>query len=331
MANNTKYLLVGDGGAVVSPGASADGYLNADPWFKNMAIPPEDSGLPANEPPPEPPPPGEPPNVTDKPPAGTNMDAWANALITKAWIAMFGSAPTSREVRMAQAISRLEALYGWPTPEKFPNWQGHHNWGASQCVTRVDGVLKSCYQNGGCLKGFLGKDQIDGKPYKICFEHNETNLDGAKRFLEVLLVKRPAVKAVFNTGDAYQVALAMRKTGYYARTKVADDEQMRADAVYYGGAIIGADKKIASNTSSKPLLRLDAPSDADPSYPADPGWPKEVSNLSGVEAPERGTGLLGALAGLALGIGLGITGRWAYKTWVSNETKAKTSVPPRSR
>lgn len=306
--------MIGDGGVVLEPGPTKDGYLNADAWIGSVGPASEEQMIAPNEPVPETPS-GEPPNLDDKPPAGTNMELWAAQILREAWTQLLGREPTEREVRMAQAIARGESYYGWPNAEKHPEWQGHHNWGASHCLARIDGKIKQCLQNGACVKGFLSTDKINGKPYKVCFEHNETNVDGAKRFLEVLLVKRPKVAAVFASGDAYQVALAMRRSSYFARTRVADEQQMQSDARYYAGAIITNDKAIASRTKTKPMLVMNAPADVDPSYPEDPGWPNEVSNVADVDLPARSTSALGAVLGLAFGIGLGMAGRWAWKKW----------------
>lgn len=296
----------------------------------------QDPPPPAEQPPKSPPPAGDQPDVSDKPGSGTNMDRWASAVLQEAWRRMFGTDPSPKALQAVQAVSRLESFYGWPTPSKFPNWQGHHNWGSIQCVTRIDGRMRSCYQNGVCVKGFLGKDSfiVGGKsePYDICFESRPTNLEGAQRFLEVLIVKRPSVAKVIDTGDAYEIALAMRRTGYFARTKHADEAQIKSDAIYYGGAIAKSAKAIASSWGTSPVVVMRDMGSGGPD-PVDPGWPRGAVDLVKLSTEEPAqSNWLGMFFGIGIGVGLGFGAKYAYEAVVeASRGKTKRSAATRPR
>lgn len=338
----THEVLVGDPGTVLPSDdmPTSDTDLPADRWFPKspMITQGEADAMPqpGEEAPPVPS--GDPPNITDKPEDGINRDRWAATILAEAWPLVFDIEATPAMLQSVQAISRLESRYGWPDPKRFPNWQGHHNWGSIHCRTRVNGVLRDCKKDGGCAKGFAGRDSLNGKPIAVCFASRPTNLEGAKHFLETLLVNRPAVFEAVKTGDAYQIALAMRRSRYFLRTKTDGMPPERAEAVilddaaYYAPAIMGGAKAIAAATGEPLAVTNNTPKQAKPSFPSEPQWPNEHTDLSGLNMPtEESSSVIVPVMGLLAGVGAGLLGIWGLKKWVSHERSSTKIVPPRAR
>lgn len=304
-------------GTWLTPDASVDADLSDEKWFPFAKVAAFTNELPENSPPPdEAPPQGDPPNLDDKPPPGTNMDEWAAGVLSEAWMKIFNVAPNPIELQSAQAVARGESSYGWPSAEKFPSWQGHHNWGACHCMMRVDGKLTSCKQNGGCVKGFMGTDRINHVPTPTCFASFPTNVEGAIFFLTTLLVRRPNVKAVIGTGDAYRIALEMRKTSYFMSENTRDPKKMQADALMYAGLIMTHAKQVANGRNTKLLVHMSAPANIKPTDPNSSSWPRDVTDMTNYQLPRSTEPILGSVSGILVGIGLGALGIWGYKKWV---------------
>jgi hypothetical protein len=211
-----------------------------------------------------------PPNFADEPKkVNGSLDGWAQGVLAAAWEARYGAPAPPAAIQAIGAISRLESYYGWPKNEK---WRGHHNWGAIQC---------RCYDKAldACIGGFRSKDKIKDDsgnwvPFAVCFEHRDTNEQGADRFLQILLDKRPGVAGVIDSGDAFAIAYEMRKTWYFVHTKNATDEQMRAEAKLYAKDIAYGAKRIAQNTGNDQLVFYKDPDGTD--VPEDPNDPTYV-------------------------------------------------------
>lgn len=328
-------FVVGDPGTWITPDASVDADLSDDRWFQFVPTSSayEDDGPPPGSLP-DPPPSiisADIPNLDDRPPAGAGRDQWAADVLLKAWQELFNTAPSPQALQAAQAIARLESMYGWPSETKHPEWQGHHNWGSVHCMMRVDGKLKSCMQDGVCVKGFMSTDKINGVRTPTCFSSFPTNVEGAKYFLTQLLVRRPNVMAVIDSANAYRIALEMRKTSYFMREKTRDPEKIKADAAYYAGAMMGSAKTIAANRKTKMLLTQTVPDKVDPSSPKDASWPRDVTDLTNYSPASTSASTLGPVSGILVGIGLGVLGVWGYKKWVKNEVSSRKHAPPRQR
>jgi hypothetical protein len=164
-----------------------------------------------------------------------DLDVWAKNVLIAAYIDVLNELPTPQAIQIIQAVGRVEGYYGWAS--KPPQWAGNHNWGAITCK---------------CPCGFQATDGylVDGKwtPYTTCFASRSTNLDGARHLIEVLIDKRPAVKAVINDANITTFARAMRDTTYFCRTTgkgkdgkpscaAATDTQKQADADRYAIAL----------------------------------------------------------------------------------------------
>lgn len=317
----TLEIIIGDPGTWVDQDASVDADLSDDKWFRPAA---SFSEMPETSPPDEPPqpvPPGDPPNLEDRPPAGTNMHEWAAGILVEAWMQVLGTVPSPRALQAAQSIAKLESTYGWPDPKRFPNWQGHHNWGSVHCTMREAGQPRDCQRNGGCVKGFMGVDRYDGKPRPTCFAHFNTNVEGAAYFLKTLLVRRPAVAEVIDSGDAFKIALAMRRSSYFM-TCIAckDEETYQKEAAVYAGLIMGSAKVIAAARKTEVLLVLRVPEKAAKAssgpIPQEGSWPRDVTDVTDRAVPPSSESTLGPVAGVIFGVALGAAGVWGYKRYL---------------
>ena len=310
-------FVVGDSGTWVTPEGTIDADLPDDRWY--AFAPTATFSEPAPEPgaPPETVP-GNPDvaDVSDKPPLFPARDEWAAQLLTDAWQKTFGTAPNPVELQAVQAIARGESTYGWPDEKRFPEWQGHHNWGSCHCMMRSDGKLKPCDKDGVCVRGFMGSDKINGVRKPVCFASFPTNLEGAMHYLKTLLVQRPGVRAVIGDGDAYRIALEMRKTSYFMTNITHDMEAMKADAVAYSGLIMRNAANIAKNRNTKMLLHVTVPEKVKPTPVPGNYWPHETTDMEGYSPPGNPDSTLGPIAGVAFGIGLGALGIWGYKKWI---------------
>lgn len=133
-----------------------------------------------------------------------SLDAFARETILRAWPPELGR-PTLAARQAAQAISRHETVYAttWTGP-----LASSHNWGAVQCA-----APKTARCGNDCAGG--GDRRPDGSTYRACFRVYPSDIDGARDFLRVLLVRRPSVARVIGSGRADVIARAMHATRYY--------------------------------------------------------------------------------------------------------------------
>lgn len=122
---------------------------------------------------------------------------------------------------IAQAIGFME---GGPYGKWGPGGKSN-NWGA---LTRTPNADKSCPANSFAHKDSKFDDEA-GKvvEYTTCFRSYPTSLEGAKDFLRILYVDRPATFEAALAGDIRGVAETMYATHYYLGTAPAgatDDE-----------------------------------------------------------------------------------------------------------
>jgi hypothetical protein len=302
------HLCFGSGGTIIPsdfrPGADIpDLYLD---WSKDY---------PGSDPPPVGQvPPGDSPDLTDQPAAGTDMDAWALAVLSEALRTVTGRQPTAEALQTAQAISRLETGYGWPF---FPggvssvsgrdarNWWGHHNWDASFCYAEVGGEVTSCYHNGGCVSGFydLGRVRQNGSwsQFPACFRHWPSNQLGALGFVRRLLgsdVER--VVGLLDSGDLSVVCTDMRVRGVFVRTADATDAAaVYDDAGWYAARVLANAKQLARLYGGLAVRAGSLGRD----LAMDPMEPPGLSDL-----PLQGPSVSGwsRVAGAAVGAGVGL-------------------------
>ena len=304
-------MCVGQGGTVLPDGflegTFGDAYLD---WSKEYPG--------SQDPPPPPPQPaGDLPLTDDVPPPNTNMDAWALVFLANAWKLTTGRVIDPRSAMLLAAFSRSETFYGWPL---FPQgvvgsrdareWWGHHNWGGVNCYTFVGGSPVACYQNGGCITGFLSgakrKTESGWAIVPVCYEHQDTNLQGAVAYIKAVLGvgDRSAVKTVLASGNAFDFASMLRARGLVLRTDNADSEQMRIDSAYYADRVLRSARTIAVNAGVPMVLESGIPeglvdASKDPSEP--PGLTDRTSpSSSSLSATKL---VVGTLAGIAMGVG----------------------------
>jgi hypothetical protein len=128
-------------------------------------------------------------------------DAAARAVILRAWTRTGGpSSPAA--LQTVQAIARFESGYGAPAD---PKWGGSHNWGATQAPH-----VAPC----GPGEFEYTDTNADGTPYQACFVKYATDEDGAAALIREL-VRRPAVRAALDSGNATRIAGAMHDTHYF--------------------------------------------------------------------------------------------------------------------
>jgi hypothetical protein len=309
-------LCVGQGGTVLPEGflegTFGDAYLDWSKEYPGSQAPP----------PPPPQPPGDLPLTQDMPPPNTNMDAWALGVIANAWRLTTGEIIDPRTALVLAAFSRSETFYGWPL---FPqgevggrdarSWWGHHNWAAINCYTVLGGRPVVCYQNGGCVTGFLeGAKRKTAEGWSIipvCYEHQDTNLQGAIAYIRAVLATgdQAAIRQVLRSGSAYDVAITFRMRGLVLRTDNADARGMMLDAAYYAERIMRAARTIAVNAQIPMVLEAGIPA----GLSGGATDPSEPPSLTDYPAPPKGSiGPVQAVLGTAFGIAMGVAGAWAW-------------------
>jgi hypothetical protein len=310
-------LCVGQGGTVLPEGflegTFGDAYLDWSKEYPGSQAPP----------PPPPQPVGDEPLTDDAPPPNTNMDAWALLVLANAWKLVVGEVIDPRTAMLLAGFSRSETFYGWPLfPEGIvggrdaTSWWGHHNWGGINCYTYVGGRPVACYQNGGCITGFLEgakrKTAAGWQIIPVCYEHQDTNLQGAIAYIRAVLGTgdQAAVRGVLFTGNAFDFASVLRTRGLVLRTDNADAHGMALDAAYYADRIMRAARTIAINAQVPMVLEAGIPAGlADEAKdPSEPAGLTDRPKPSGGSMSPAGV-ILGGLAGIALGIG----GAWAIR------------------
>jgi hypothetical protein len=135
--------------------------------------------------------------------ASVAADQQARADASIAFLQVFGRPPSRSEAQFAQAVGRLETVYG-------TTWHGDgvgsFNMGA------VQSSLPPCDP----AKSFLYTDtHPDGSSYAVCFKRYPNAAAGWADLIVQLYKKRPSVLKAAQAGDLHGVAVAMRETTYY--------------------------------------------------------------------------------------------------------------------
>lgn len=165
-----------------------------------------------------------------------NVDTYARDIMIQAWNKLYGRDPTLAERQLSQAVGRLETYYG-----RAGQFKGSHNWGA---------VQHSRPKDGQCPPGsFLGRDTLNGTKateYPICERSYPNDLEGATHMLKILS-RTPQEKAALQSGSAKELALAMKKAGYYGPREQDDPEGYRRAIINYHKALWTNSRDIAKN------------------------------------------------------------------------------------
>lgn len=133
--------------------------------------------------------------------------------VVDAWRARYGSTPSKAAVLRVLWVALHETRCG-------DAWPGEHNWGAVQrralsaaerAVVRAGGTPEPPDAN-AALHG--DSSPVNGR-YQAWFWAFPSDVEGAGKLLEVLLDKRPAIKARAATCTAWELAELMYRSRYY--------------------------------------------------------------------------------------------------------------------
>jgi len=187
--------------------------------------------------------------------------------IRAAWVALFGTEPTTRELQIVGAVSALESNYG-DAPYRLLDHKTRDVLFVHR-DTKNPGAIQCCLPNedkfgpasGGCPENtFLATDRSPSKVtaanpdgfYDVCFKRFATYEEAFRFYLKTLLVGRRGVKAALASGSSRLVARKMAETTYH-QTPV----EKYAGAIQTNAAAIAASlgEPLAVSLDGKPEPR----------------------------------------------------------------------------
>jgi hypothetical protein len=149
--------------------------------------------------------------------------------VVEAWGALFGMSPSLRALVRVMAVAEFESRMG-----DARGWKDEHNWGAIQkrslsAVERSVLASSGVAATGGEAALAVARRLVPAGPnealhldtspksgpYFAWFWAFASDAEAARKFLQVLVVQRPAVRAVLEHDDVRELARAMYETGYY--------------------------------------------------------------------------------------------------------------------
>jgi hypothetical protein len=165
------------------------------------------------------------------------------AVVAAAWQQTLGEAPTRHALILAMAVADFETRLG----DAGGTWRGEHNWGAIKKRPLTSDELAillghGIYATGDdalrTARGLLTAGahealHIDSNrvgPYFAWFWAFDNDVDGAARFLDVLVHRRPTVRAIIDTASPTELAAAMYASRYFEGTSKDPRENIRAYA-----------------------------------------------------------------------------------------------------
>jgi len=165
------------------------------------------------------------------------------SIVAAAWQQLLGEAPTRHALVLAMAVADFETRLG----DAGGTWRGEHNWGAIHKRSLTSDELAillghGVYPTGDdalrTARGLLTAgpnealhiDKNSVGPYFVWFWAFDNDVDGAAKYLEILVRKRPAVRAVIDTASPTELAAAMYASHYYEGTSSDARESIRAYA-----------------------------------------------------------------------------------------------------
>ena len=195
----------------------------------------------------------------------------AKAVVT-AWVSLFGAAPSLRALARVMAIAEHETRLG-------DVWSGEHNWGgihkrSLSAVERSFLDARGIHASGGAAAlqaartllphaadEALHMDRSPASgPYFVWFWAFPDDVPAARKFLQVLLVHRPTVRAVLEHEDARALAAAMYDARYYEGSHKGDRDANIDD---YARRLAALETVIASALAPEPAY-------PQPSTPVEP-------------------------------------------------------------
>ncbi len=193
-------------------------------------------------------------------------------IATAAWVSLFGATPTRNALVRAMSVAEFETHLGDG---------GFHNWGGVQkrglraeeaALLHVHGIVPGTEDALKAARGLLapGSDEVlaqdtspSSGPYFTWFWSFETDVDAAKKFLEVLVRDRPGVRAIIDQATPDELARAMFASRYFEGFHPNDPEANIRD---YARNISATGKAIDSALGGEGAAPL--PSDREHHQPA---------------------------------------------------------------
>jgi len=190
-------------------------------------------------------------------------DAKARGILLEAFKLELGREPSSAELQWAQGVSWIESGSRYAGGASSYHGQagkldGSNNWGGIQAGKPKDGV---CPPGSRLASDTFPTQKGKSVSYEVCFREYETPELGARDFLRVLYVKRPAVLVAARTGNAHAAAAAMYDSTYYQGRGSTREERIDG----YARAVFGAMGRVAKSLGEPRVFALGAHGMTEPS------------------------------------------------------------------
>jgi hypothetical protein len=164
-------------------------------------------------------------------------------VVATAWQRVLNEAPTRHALILAMAVADFETRLG----DARGTWRGEHNWGAVHkrrltsdelAILLGHGIYPTDDEALRTARGLLtaGPNEalhIDKNrvgPYFAWFWAFGNDVDGAAKYLEILVRHRPPVRAIVDSASPTELAAAMYATRYFEGTSKDPNENIRAYA-----------------------------------------------------------------------------------------------------
>lgn len=194
------------------------------------------------------------------------------ATVAMAWQQAVGEAPTRHALILAMAVADFETRLG----DAGGTWRGEHNWGAihKRSLTPEEGAVllgHGVYPSGDdalrTARGLLTPganealhiDKSKTGPYFAWFWAFDNDTDGAAKYLEILVRRRPGVRAVIDTASPTELAAAMYASRYYEGTSSDPRENIRAYAARIEEYRARVESALAGWPPNAPTVPTEAP------------------------------------------------------------------------
>jgi hypothetical protein len=164
-------------------------------------------------------------------------------IVASAWQRALAEAPTRHALILAMAVADFETRLG----DAGGTWRNEHNWGAIHKRTPTPDELAillghGVYPTGDdalrTARGLLTAgpnealhiDKGRSGPYFAWFWAFDNDVDGAAKYLEILVRNRATVRAIIDRASPTELAAAMYASRYFEGTSKDPRENIRAYA-----------------------------------------------------------------------------------------------------
>jgi len=222
-------------------------------------------------------------------------------VVADAWTALFGAPPSARAVIRAMCVAEFETHLG----DARRSWEGEHNWGAIHKRSLTAAERETLDARGISAEGGedaltaarallppTAKDEalhIDSAPsrghYFVWFWAFPSDAAAARKFLQILVAQRPAVRAALEKSDIADTARAMYETHYYDGLFTDPEANIRA----YAARLAELEPTITAAlvAPASPIVPAVAPSPSVPAAFVPPVAPSPLPRPAGRGAPLR--------------------------------------------